>query len=618
MAAVREGDEAAVVESRCEAGGERRMSGLVAIVSSDPREPVDESLLEGFTRTYEELRGVGAARTAAGPRVRVALLSASADEPPELEGDSDAWCAVVGRAYSPTSLAESRLNEIDGQFALVSYDGRTDEIRIATDAFGMQALYVAVRGSRLYVSTSVLALATFVRAAPNRFALEVFLRAGYHFGALTNWEGIERVEPGTCITVAAGQVSRHVYWRPAVDRSVASMSLAEAADHCAELAASEFGRRYADREPLWVDLTGGFDSRLLALLLDRAGAEFVCNTRGASDDADRSIAGEIAEVKQWELFDPVLPRDWADTLPGFLPHALAWGDGNLEVLELAWVLWVHRKMGTRLPVLMIGGGGEHWRGFAWSQEFLQAGRSTNVNMRNWIDMRLLHPMDLTVLARDPTPAIRDDFRARMLAWSSPYSQERNTVQLDILYAYKMTGHFGAYRSADAGYLLSELPFYLKEPWAAAISVDHRSRANHRLMRQVISRLDPAAASIRTTSGGPAVPWRPGTMHRFAPYYARIARRAVTKLAQVTLGRPFLALPEDDWWLPPAARRAVINVLGHDAGDRRNGMRSLSLYDVRALEDFFATPPADGSGDAELLGRIVTVELALRAADASLD
>jgi Glutamine amidotransferase domain len=568
-------------------------------------------------RAYADIRGSEMTSSTGGPRARVALLAPSGVEPPTLTGDSERWCAVVGRPYSSTSLLDSTVREMDGHFALVSYDGRADEVRIATDAFGMQALYVGLRGNTVYVSTSALALAKFLRAVPNRFALEIFLRAGYHFGALTNWEGIERIEPGMCITVGPGRLEGNVYWRPAVDRSVAGMTLHNAVDHCVSLALSEFGHRYASRGKMWADLTGGFDSRLLTLLLDRADVDFECNTRGASDDADRSIASEIARAKNWPLFDPVMPENWGDILGNLLPEALAWGDAHLEVLELAWVLWVHQRMGTRFPGLFIGGGAEHWRAAAWKQEFLQAGRTTSVNMRNWIDMRMLFPLDLSVLARDPTPEIRDDFRARMLAWAAPYSEERNTVQLDVMYAYKMTGHFGAYRSADAGYLLSELPFYLKELFAAGISVDHRLRANHRLMRHTISRLDPRVASIQTTAGGPAVPWRLRAVPQLAPYYARIGRRAVTKLTQVTLGRALFALRDEGWWFPPDAWRAVVGVLGRDAADRQKRMRSLSLYDPHALEALLARGFASAD-DAQLLGRIVTVELALRTVDASLD
>ena len=587
-------------------------------MSSDPRERVDDELFDGLVRAYAEIRGSVTTSIASAPRARVALLAQTGVEPPTLLGDSQAWCAVVGRPYPSASLLDSDIRELDGQFALVEYDGRADEVRIATDAFGFQALYLAVRGSAVYVSTSALALAKLLRAAPNRFALEFFLRSGYQFGTLTNWEGIERLEPATCVKVGPGWIERDVYWRPAVDRSVAAMTLREAVDHCVRISVSEFGHRYAGRGTVWTDLTGGFDSRLLALLLERADVAFECNTRGPDDDADRTIAAEIARVKNWPLFAPVLPDSWGNDLPDLLPQALAWGDSHLDVLELAWVLWVHRELGAHYPTLLSGGGGEHWRDAAWKQEFFQAGRTTTVNMRNLIDMRMLFPLDVSVFARDPTPAVRDDLRRRMSAWAEPYSDELNTFQLDIMYAYKMTGHFGAYRSADAAHLVAELPFYSKNAFTAAISVDHRHRARHRLVRRSTTLLDPTVASIGTTGGGPAVPLHVRTAHRFLPYYARLGRRAITKVSQAAFGRSLLAPRPRGWWAPTSARRAVIDILGRDSAERRTLMRSHTLYDANELERFFEANRAGERAGAELLSRIVTVELALREVDAGLE
>ena len=135
------------------------------------------------------------------------------------------------------------------------------------------------------------------------------------------------------------------------------------------------------------------------------------------------MAHKLADVSGWRLLDLTVPADWDRQLPEMLPTALAWADGNLEVLELAWVLWAHKQMSSTHGSLLIGGGGEHLRGFAWHQEFLQAGKSDRVNLDNWLDMRMLHPMDVTLFKSDPTPAVRDDQRARIVRWAEPYASE---------------------------------------------------------------------------------------------------------------------------------------------------------------------------------------------------
>ena len=107
------------------------------------------------------------------------------------------------------------------------------------------------------------------------------------------------------------------------------------------------------------------------------------------------------------------------------------------------------------------------------------------------------------------------------------------------------------------------------------------------------------------------------LHRFLPYYARIGRRAVTKVAQTTIGRPLLAPDMNSWWAPPAARRVALDMLGDEA-IRQGELRSLSLYDPTELEKLFESARAEKPLDAQLLGRIITVELALRQVDATLD
>ena len=592
------------------------MAGLVAIVSRDPsRSPVTESQFAELTRAYEAVRGAGTHETAeAGPFARLAAITSGSGRA-HVEREESSWAAFVGRPYYGETIRGTALEDLDGQFALIAYDAKAAEVHVVADPFGMHTLYVADRDPFTYVSTSALVLAKCLRAAPNRFALEIFLRAGYHFGSLTNWEGIERLEPATCVSFGREGVRRSVYWKPERDREVAQLSLTGAVTHCSEVAVETYRRYFSERELAWLDLTGGFDTRLLALLLEAAGIDFVCDTRGDFEDEDRRLAREIASIKGWELYDPVLPENWGDVSPSLLPAALAWGDGTLQVFELAWVLWVHARLGEVHSKLLSAGGGEHWRGFAWPQEFLQAGRSTRVNMDNWIDMRLLHPLDTSVFKRDPTPEVREDFRVRMQDWVAPYTGELNTFQLDMMYAYKMTGHFGTYRSSDYAYLSAELPFYLKPVFSSAVSVDYRHRSRHRLMRHAIWRLDKTIAELPTSTGGPAMPLRTTSLHRFAPYYTRIGRRAVTKLAQTTIGRPLLAPNMHSWWAPPDARRAALALLG--AGSPRE-LRSLSLYHPGALERLFETARGESEMDAQLLGRIVTVELALRQVDAALD
>ncbi len=594
------------------------MAGLVAVISRSSDRPVSGRELDELATAYERVRGGKVHSTAAaGTRARVAKIAQDTGPRSPIEFRGSAWVAAAGNVHCSRALVGAAPEEYDGQFALVSYDADAAEILVATDAFAMQGLYIAQAEGRTYVSTSALALARYLAARPDRRALLAFLRAGYHFGTMTHWEGIERLDPGVCIRFVDGRQEPRMYFAPTVDHDVARMDFGRAVDHCIEVAVDTYRRYLGSAGPAMADLTAGYDSRLLSLLVRKAGVRFDTDTRGTPTNEDVRVARQMAELAGWPWRQFDQPPDWASILPTMLDTALGWSDGHLDVIQLSWVLWVHQQIGITNPQLLIAGGGEHYRGFAWRQEFLRGGRSNQVRFDNWLDMRLLHPMNTTLFRHDPTREVREDFRQRMVARAEPYDSELNTTQLDVLYAYKMTGHFGAYRSADGVALDAILPFYFKPVFTAAFSINHRYRDAHRLMRHMIDRLDPRIAALPTSAGGPAQPRRPGNLHRFLPYYGDLAFRASKKLSQQAFGRPLFPQEPPRRYFGPE-RRAVLNQVGGGRPITHEDMRSGSLYKPGELDEFLRRAQDGDFPDTNLLGRILTVELALRAAETTLE
>jgi hypothetical protein len=584
------------------------LTGLVAVVAVDRSVPVADADLVPLATAYQDLRGgFPAARLAHGDVLRAARMEQGHEAP---AGDGGASYLAAGRVHGARPDGAVDLRDADGQFTAVGRDETTGEVWAANDPMGMTALYVALRGDRAYVSTCSLALARLLGAPADRLSLQSFLLSGYHFGTGNHWRGVERLEPGTVLRFTADGVRRDQYWRPNVDEAVRRLPLRDAADHCIEVATSVLRERHAGKET-WVDLTGGYDSRLLALLLRRAGVPVRGNTRSTPDGQDLPMARAVAAAMgvPWEA--PVLPEGWSDKVTEWLPFALGWGDANLEVLQLARVVWAHDRLRERLPGLLAGGGGEHFQFAPWKSEFHRAGRSSTVTYDNFIGMRMLKPVQRSVLAGDPVGAVREDMRERLSRWVAPYASATNTEQLDLLYAYKSTGHFGAYRSSDDGLLQAELPFYYRPVFEAAFSTDFRHRNGHRLMRAMTARLDPRVAALQTTRGGPAEPVRVTNAHRYWPYYAGLARRAVTKVSEKLTGRPLLLPVEGFPWAADAHRNVLVG-LGGGALLRPEQLVSADLYRPDALAQLLQASTQPGFTQSALLGRILTVELALRA------
>jgi hypothetical protein len=593
------------------------MSGLVAVISRLPGDPVSSEESAGLERAYEAMRGHKVKEVLqAGNAARVALFGRpDGDDAAVVERRQGSWAVAVGVVHSEGPLLDSRLERLDGAFALVRHDQDLGAITAASDPFGMQHFYVAETPGRVYLSTSAIVLARFLHASPSALDVFTYLRIGRNLGANTHWPAVERVLPATRLSILNGKVERSRYWRPALDDSVRRLPFNRAVEHCTEVAVETVRTYLCNGTATWTwsDLTGGFDTRLLDLLLQRAGVPFHANTVGSDDHEDVVIASRVAREAGWDWTRFQLPAHWDEILPKMLPHSLGWSDGHLDILQLSEVLWHHREKSRLNPSLLIGGGGERFRDRAWQQEFLRASRSKVVE--NYLRMRVLPPLGVPVFRTDRSEDAREELGRQIEAWVEPYASEPNTYQLDLLAAFMTTGHYGAYRSAAAAFVDAQVPFYFKPIFTAATSTNFRFRRNHRLQRHVIAGLDRNLAAIETTDGGPAEPWRLSNLHRFAPYYGRIARKAIGKLSQKATGRP--VLPSRHLNGRMAARAAVVNHLESTADFRYDELRLAPLLRRDGFEELVRGARDPAVGDATLLGRVITAELALRETDGTL-
>ncbi|HZQ57304.1 MAG TPA: hypothetical protein VFA84_04685 [Acidimicrobiales bacterium] len=496
---------------------------------------VRASPLAALREAYEAVRGpLADAHILERGRGGV-VVDAPADGSDPTWGDGRRSVAFVGRPRGLDGWG-GRLEDLDGQFALFCTEGR-DRTVVATDAFGMQAVFYAQTADLVVFSTSAIALARYIRATPLDTAAKVFLRAGYLFGSLTLWDGVERLEPGRALVVENDKVTVTTYYRPRLLPEVQALDLrgavASTVDALVGACAAHLGQ-----DEIWADLTGGFDTRLMCLGLAAAGVPFRTNTVGSPDDADVRLGAAVAATAgwEWERISPetVAPpddRSWAEV-------GVAWSDGSLPMLQVGRVLASHAvKAATGPRRLANGGAFEHARGAAWLQEFHRGGRTSVVNMDNWIRMRCLHPMDMRPFAYDFTDEVEDEFRQRMLECSDSYRSELNAVQLGVMLAYRHTGHFGAWSSTARAFIETDLPAYFRHVFETMFSVQPALRQHHSLQRHMLARLDPGVASVRTTNGGPGAPLSPTNAVRFAPVYGRLARRAAAKFAERLGWRP---------------------------------------------------------------------------------
>ena len=254
----------------------------------------------------------------------------------------------------PTDL----LADWQRQLAVVGYDAARDEVIIGTDGLGLMPVYFCRAGDELLVSTSALAIARVTRPAVDVVGLRTFLATGMRIGPRTMWEGVRRLDPGTQLVIDSWAARVHTYWRAQVVPELWSQPLRQAAERVTGAALQDVSSQLGTTSSIVSDLTGGYDSRLVCLLLAETGARFATTTRSVRDPADVETARRIAGSRGWPWLHTPLPAGWATMLPERLDQALGAGDGALDVLQLARVLEPRAQLSREFNGVVSGGGGD--------------------------------------------------------------------------------------------------------------------------------------------------------------------------------------------------------------------------------------------------------------------
>lgn len=563
------------------------MSGLVAAVKVS--ESVRSNPIAELADVFEQLCGRSCKREIFSVRqgdVSVAALD-YASSPAFVIRNGKSFTVLSGSPLVDERSA-SDLRELDGHFAGFQYDSEADLVRIVNDRFGMQSLFVSRADGWMLVSTSAVTLAAYQRSSVDVIGAAAYLLCGSQFGPRTHWQGITRVEPATEIVVKNSDFRENQYWHPIACadpvRSIKDAVRSSARTWCDEMSS------LAIRNPMQVDLTGGYDSRLVLAAMLASGREVTTQTAGGLDSIDVRIAQEVARVAGVEWRREGIDRNELDV--DQLGLAVAWSSGTLDAFQLSDVFESHKK---RLAGSVITGGGvEHFGPYPWLQEFARAGRTERVNVSNLFAMRLLSSPDDVPVSLELRREVELYLRSLVNQVCNRYQGCLNTVKLDAFYAYKSVGHFGAYRSATEVLTHSYIPGYFRSIFSEGFSASFELRARHRLHRGIIDFLNRSVASIETERGGPAAPVRASNFYRFAPYYYRLSKAAYSKVRGETQRKISDKLNLSD--------RYVIGRF-QERGYLRDSALTYELLDAGFLSSSLCSRP-------HVLRRLYTVESAL--------
>ena len=199
--------------------------------------------------------------------------------------------AAVLRAYE----RGDELGAAEGAYAAVVWDPRTGSVVAATDRYSSRPLYIASEGETTLVAGELKAIPPVFprRSRLDLDAVAAFLAYEHLFPRQALLDEIDVLPPATTATITAAGVTHKRRWRYELrpEPLGAEREWVE-----------EFGRRLdsavarrLDSETA-VTISGGLDSRCVALSMLRQGLQGSAVSYGASGSGDLSIGADVARI----------------------------------------------------------------------------------------------------------------------------------------------------------------------------------------------------------------------------------------------------------------------------------------------------------------------------------
>ncbi|MDA8104272.1 MAG: asparagine synthase-related protein [Nitrospiraceae bacterium] len=405
----------------------------------------------------------------------------------------DSMRAFVGRLAKDGIEGASRL--LKGIYFIAVERKEGGDLFLFVDNSGLyQAFYTDDS-----VSTSFLGLIRrkgYTVADLDARAVVEFLQFGNLFSGKTFFRAVRKIPPEIIIHLSRDGGMEILNKKPPDPdaRMKATPSFNELFEH---LAVSLSNRKVS------VDLTGGVDSRLIAVMLDSFGLKFETAISGGTPVyEDILISEQVARS---------IGHPWYGTV-----HSVSFlEDGVSNAFKasegLCDVLFYHRlyqlqeaRRGRGIDTVISGVGGELFKDYWWLQDFpFYSSRSSNVE--RLVDLRIMPqtPME-DILTADYAEQCRL-LKMKVVEELSSYVLETNTQTYDNIYAnYMMREQAGRILTAHSHLLSCYAPYLDQDMVMIGCGLPRKTRFFNAFHRGKISALNPLAAGIPTTEGGISV------------------------------------------------------------------------------------------------------------------
>lgn len=288
-----------------------------------------------------------------------------------------------------------------------------------------------------------------------------------------------------------------------------------------------------------IDLTGGYDSRLMACLLKHHGNKFETALSGYVGHIDQVIGCQVAQALDVPYnFTEYRPESIVDVLDDLMKRS----DGTCGYLEVCHrlVKFGSDRQSRGVDVTLKGQGGEMYKDFFWTQDFpFYNSRKTNISRldRMRIEMELLSPKILQ-------PYYFSEFQKARLTRQADlenYVCDVNTQSYDNVYFRERIQSWNSrtITSSQSASIPSHSPLCEVELAQIGFNQMRRKRFYSRMHREYISKVNSDAAAIVTTDGTTArSDWKGMSIDAFG--YSKVkAHKLSRKVGELVLNKTYL-------------------------------------------------------------------------------
>lgn len=515
--------------------------------------------------------------------------------------DLHAWARTCQR----TDIAD-RIRRLDGGFAVMISDAQGDKIDIATDHIGQLHVYRRPVGEATLISTSALALSLVADPGWNITSVREFLATGTVFGTRSLFSGIEKLEPATVLEFREGREYRLRHHWSAVDHIDAIPDTPTAIDEFGAAVESSMSALFSRYKAPIMDLTGGFDTRILLGCALRVAPTQTPSTAvvGTEDSPDVIAARRIADEfgLDHRRIDPA--EKSANAWWEQAETTLALTDGEYSSLEYADILHVQQQLAGPFDVSINGSAGGFIRGNWWELLWPHIGEKGRFDARRLARARFATQTGSDKLLATRFPVALDEHFAAIIEQANrPFVHSRNTACIDNAYLIlRLQRWQGRLASATNRCRPCASPMAFRRPLEIALGAPVDCRRNSRMARSLITSLDRQLASLPMEGGYPALPLSLSTLPQFTPLGREYASRVLGRIRRTFFPRARTAGHQEQ-------RLGVLLELDTIRDEYLNPsfMLTRELYDAAALHNCLQRAYAGNAGMFGLIGRMLTLE-----------